>query len=78
METGKTVILFNLESIYESLYDLLNQFFERYSDEDKFVDLGLGISRVRVRVDKKFRLIIVADKAKVYNTKKYPIPLLNR
>ena len=25
METGRTVILLNLESIYESLYDLLNQ-----------------------------------------------------
>lgn len=25
METGRTVILLNLENIYESLYDLLNQ-----------------------------------------------------
>lgn len=25
METGKTVILLNLESLYESLYDALNQ-----------------------------------------------------
>ena len=25
METGRTVILMNLESIYESLYDILNQ-----------------------------------------------------
>ena len=25
METGRTVILLNLENLYESLYDLLNQ-----------------------------------------------------
>lgn len=25
METGKTVILLNLENLYESLYDALNQ-----------------------------------------------------
>ena len=25
METGRTVILLNLESLYESLYDVLNQ-----------------------------------------------------
>ena len=25
METGRTVILLNLESLYESLYDALNQ-----------------------------------------------------
>lgn len=27
METGKTVILLNLENLYESLYDALNQVF---------------------------------------------------
>ena len=27
METGRTVILLNLESLYESLYDALNQVF---------------------------------------------------
>lgn len=42
MELGKTVILLNLENLYESLYDLLNQFYYKFSEVEKFVDLGLG------------------------------------
>lgn len=78
MEMGKTVILLNLESLYESLYDALNQFYYKFSNELKFVDLGLGTARVKCLVHNDFRLIIVADKKAVYDLKKYPIPLLNR
>lgn len=78
MEMGKTVILLNLENLYESLYDALNQFYYKFSDEEKFVDLGLGTARVKCLVHNDFRLIIVADKKSVYNPKKYPIPLVNR
>jgi hypothetical protein len=78
MEMGKTVILLNLENLYESLYDALNQFYYKFSDDEKFVDLGLGTARVKCLVHSKFRLIIVADKKSVYNPKKYPIPLVNR
>jgi hypothetical protein len=39
MELGKTVILLNLENLYESLYDALNQFYYKFGNE-KFVDLG--------------------------------------
>ena len=42
MELGNTVILLNLENLYESLYDALNQFYYKFSDTEKFVDLGLG------------------------------------
>ena len=38
METGKTVILLNLENLYESLYDALNQFYYKFGDNEKFVD----------------------------------------
>lgn len=75
---GKTVILLNLENLYESLYDALNQFYYKFSDDEKFVDLGLGTARVKCLVHNSFRLIIVADKKSVYNPKKYPIPLVNR
>ena len=47
MELGKTVILLNLENLYESLYDALNQFYYRFGDNEKFVDLGLGTQRVK-------------------------------
>ncbi|RNA31081.1 E3 ubiquitin-ligase RNF213-like [Brachionus plicatilis] len=78
MELGKTVILLNLENLYESLYDALNQFYYKFGDDTKFVDLGLGTARVKCLVHEEFRLIVVADKKSVYNPKKYPIPLVNR
>jgi hypothetical protein len=78
MELGKTVVLLNLENLYESLYDALNQFYYKFGDNEKFVDLGLGTQRVKCLVHNDFRLIVVADKKSVYNPKKYPIPLVNR
>ncbi|XP_068694638.1 E3 ubiquitin-protein ligase rnf213-alpha-like [Montipora foliosa] len=75
METGRTVILLNLESLYESLYDALNQYY-MYFGGQKYVDLGLGSHRVKCRVDDKFRLIVIAERDVVYS--KFPIPLINR
>ncbi|XP_041346956.1 E3 ubiquitin-protein ligase rnf213-alpha-like, partial [Gigantopelta aegis] len=75
METGNTVILLNLENLYESLYDALNQYYARLGGE-RFVDLGLGTHRVKCRVHQEFRLIVVAEKQIVYE--KFPIPLINR
>ncbi|KAK7459431.1 hypothetical protein BaRGS_00038999, partial [Batillaria attramentaria] len=75
METGQTVILLNLENLYESLYDALNQYYSYYGGL-RFVDLGLGTHRVKCRVHLKFRLIVVAEKQVVYE--KFPIPLINR
>ncbi|XP_071137099.1 E3 ubiquitin-protein ligase rnf213-alpha-like [Mytilus edulis] len=75
METGSTVILLNLENLYESLYDALNQYYVLFGGE-RYVDLGLGSHRVKCRVHKTFRLIVVAEKQIVYD--KFPIPLINR
>ncbi|KAK3588412.1 hypothetical protein CHS0354_015933 [Potamilus streckersoni] len=75
METGNTVMLLNLENLYESLYDALNQYYV-YFGGDRYVDLGLGTHRVKCRVHKNFRLIVVAEKEVVYQ--KFPIPLINR
>ncbi|XP_064641333.1 E3 ubiquitin-protein ligase rnf213-alpha-like isoform X2 [Lineus longissimus] len=75
MDTGKTVVLLNLESLYESLYDALNQYYV-YMGGQRYVDLGLGTHRVKCRVDERFRLIVVAEKDVVYE--KFPIPLINR
>ncbi|XP_052239407.1 E3 ubiquitin-protein ligase rnf213-alpha-like [Dreissena polymorpha] len=75
METGKTVILLNLENVYESLYDALNQYYVYYGGE-RYVDLGLGTHRLKCTVHKNFRLIVVAEKDTVYT--KFPIPLINR
>ncbi|XP_052808614.1 E3 ubiquitin-protein ligase rnf213-alpha-like isoform X2 [Mya arenaria] len=75
METGNTVVLLNLDNLYESLYDALNQNYVYFGGE-RYVDLGLGTHRVKCPVHKKFRLILIAEKQTVYN--KFPIPLINR
>ncbi|KAM9311530.1 E3 ubiquitin-protein ligase RNF213 [Gastrophryne carolinensis] len=75
METGKMVILLNLQNLYESLYDALNQYYV-YLAGQKYVDLGLGTHRVKCRVHPKFRLIVIEEKEVVH--KDFPIPLINR
>ncbi|XP_077330450.1 E3 ubiquitin-protein ligase RNF213-like isoform X3 [Lithobates pipiens] len=75
METGKMVILLNLQNLYESLYDALNQYYVCLAGQ-KYVDLGLGTHRVKCRVHPKFRLIVIEEKEVVY--KDFPIPLINR
>ena len=54
METGNTVVLLNLENLYESLYDALNQYYVYFGGE-RYVDLGLGTHRVKCPVHKNFR-----------------------
>ena len=54
METGRTVILLNLENLYESLYDLLNQYYITLGTS-RYVDLGLQTHRVKCRVDRNFK-----------------------
>ena len=72
MESGKTVILLNLENLYESLYDALNQYYMEMNNL-RYVDLGLGM---KCRVHNDFKLIVVADKETVQD--RFPTPLINR
>ena len=44
MEVGRTVVLTNLNHLYESLYDALNQNYV-YMGKSRYVDLGLGTHR---------------------------------
>lgn len=75
METGQTVVLLNLQNLYESLYDALNQYYV-FLGGQKYVDLGLGTHRVKCRVHEDFRLIVIEEKDVVYE--QFPIPLINR
>ncbi|XP_030630710.1 E3 ubiquitin-protein ligase rnf213-beta [Chanos chanos] len=75
METGRMVVLLNLQNLYESLYDALNQYYVYFSGQ-QYVDLGLGSHRVKCRVHKDFRLVVVEDQERVY--KQFPVPLINR
>lgn len=54
MDTGRTVILLNLDNLYESLYDLLNQYYIHLGDR-RYVDLGLQTHRVKCRVHNNFK-----------------------
>ncbi|XP_076693046.2 E3 ubiquitin-protein ligase RNF213-like [Callospermophilus lateralis] len=75
METGKMVVLLNLQHLYESLYDALNQYYV-YLGGQKYVDLGLGTHRVKCRVHPDFRVIVIEEKNVVYE--QFPVPLINR
>ena len=75
METGKTIILLNLENLYESLYDALNQYYMEMNNQ-RYVDLGLGTHRMKCRVHDEFKLIVVADTETVQE--RFPTPLINR
>jgi hypothetical protein len=75
METGKTWVLLNLRSLYESLYELLNQYYMKMGDH-KYVEIGLGVHRVKCRVHDDFRLVVIAAEQVV--KREFAIPLLNR
>ena len=75
MESGKTIILLNLENLYESLYDALNQYYMEMNNQ-RYVDLGLGTHRMKCRVHDNFKLIVVADTETV--RERFPTPLINR
>ena len=75
MELGHVVVLTNLSNLYESLYELLNQFYVPLLGK-YWVPIGIGSQRVECPVDPNFRLIVVADKTTVYE--QFPPPLVNR
>nr|XP_013804530.1 PREDICTED: E3 ubiquitin-protein ligase RNF213-like [Apteryx mantelli mantelli] len=75
MEMGRPVVLLNIQNLYESLYDALNQCFVSLGG-NYYVDLGLGTHRVKSRVKEDFRLIVIEEKNIVYT--QFPTPLLNR
>lgn len=56
METGRTAILLNLDNLYESLYDALNQYYVR-SGGNRYVDLGLQTHRVKCRIHDNFKYV---------------------
>ena len=75
MMTGDTIILCNLDILYESLYDVLNQSYSLVSGE-RFTDIGLGTHRLKSKVHKEFRMILLAEENVVMET--FSTPLINR
>jgi hypothetical protein len=75
MAEGVNVILVNCESLYESLYDLLNQHYSDYAGQ-RYVRLAFGSHSKLCPIHPAFRVVVVVEKFDAYN--KLAPPLLNR
>eukprot|EP01084_Bolivina_argentea_P225336 380827_1 len=77
METGKTLILCNLDQIHEALYDMLNQRYE-FRHNKMYCRIALGSSSQRCFVHPAFKCIVTMSKQKAYQDNGTPIAFLNR
>lgn len=81
MAEGKVAVLLNNDSIYESLYDVLNQRYVTQRDFDtgterRMLRLAMGSRSQLCPVKNGFKLIVVVNQAHAYE--KLDLPLLNR
>ncbi|ETN99435.1 ring finger protein [Reticulomyxa filosa] len=77
MEGGKTVVMYNLENIHESLYDMLNQRYQKRPSGQPYCRVALGSESRDCYVSEKFKLIIIVIKSVAYSPE-MPIAFLNR
>jgi RZ type zinc finger domain/AAA domain (dynein-related subfamily) len=75
MAAGVTVVLVHCESLYESLYDLLNQHYTEYGQQ-MYVRLAFGTHSRLCPIHRDFRVVVIVEKVEAY-TRLAP-PLLNR
>ena len=75
MAEGITVVLVHCDSLYESLYDLLNQHYTEYGGQ-LYVRLAFGTHSRLCPIHRKFRVVVVVEKDDAYN--RLAPPLLNR
>ena len=75
MDEGRSVILVHCESLYESLYDLLNQHYVEYGGQT-YVRLAFGTYTRSCPIHKAFTVIVIVEISDAY-TRLAP-PLLNR
>ncbi|XP_063680621.1 LOW QUALITY PROTEIN: E3 ubiquitin-protein ligase rnf213-alpha-like [Bolinopsis microptera] len=74
IERGDDIMLIDMEMIYESLYDVLNQYYKEWQG-NKYVEIALESHRVNCRVHDETKIILLARPDQAV---KFPIPLLNR
>ncbi|KAJ5078462.1 hypothetical protein M0811_04787 [Anaeramoeba ignava] len=73
--SGQTIVICNNTQLYEPLYDLLNQNYIREGDR-LFARISFGHITQNILINEKFRMIIITDKQRAYQTESPPI--LNR
>eukprot|EP00004_Rigifila_ramosa_P000685 TRINITY_DN1070_c1_g1_i5.p1 TRINITY_DN1070_c1_g1~~TRINITY_DN1070_c1_g1_i5.p1 ORF type:complete len:5524 (-),score=1141.71 TRINITY_DN1070_c1_g1_i5:23-16453(-) len=74
MEDGRTVVLVDGDSLYESLYDMLNQHYTEYGGK-RYTHLSFGAASRQSRVHDDFRCIVIAEAQTV---PRLAPPFLNR
>ncbi|KAL4476224.1 hypothetical protein ABPG74_009957 [Tetrahymena malaccensis] len=78
IEEGYLVIMYNLESLYQSFYDLFNQNYVALGSK-QFCRIAIGSDSIRSQVHQNFKAIIIAQSDDVYDQRQnYDPPLLNR
>ena len=61
MAEGITVVLVHCESLFESLYDLLNQHYTEYGGQ-LYVRLAFGTHSRLCPVHRSFRVVVIVEK----------------
>ncbi|EAR87838.2 AAA domain, dynein subfamily protein (macronuclear) [Tetrahymena thermophila SB210] len=74
VEKGKIVVLKNLDNIYQSLYDLLNQNY-KYFNGKYYCSISFNADSREIPVSPDFKIILIADQSQIH---KMDGPLLNR
>ncbi|KAL4499632.1 hypothetical protein ABPG72_017172 [Tetrahymena utriculariae] len=78
MEEGYLVIMYSLESLYQSFYDLFNQNYVELGAKN-FCRISIGSDSIRSQVHDNFKAIIIAQSNDAYDQKQNDDPpLLNR
>eukprot|EP00656_Telonema_subtile_P027205 TRINITY_DN2923_c0_g1_i1.p1 TRINITY_DN2923_c0_g1~~TRINITY_DN2923_c0_g1_i1.p1 ORF type:complete len:2755 (-),score=765.54 TRINITY_DN2923_c0_g1_i1:91-8355(-) len=75
MGEGVTAVLVHCESLFESLYDLLNQHYTEYGGQ-MYVRLAFGTHSRLCPIQRGFRVVVVVEASDAYN--RLAPPLLNR
>jgi E3 ubiquitin-protein ligase RNF213 len=76
MEHGEPLVLYNLEAIYHSLYDMFNQQYTSFDGKKRSCRVALGaFSNPMAHVHDNFKCIVVSEKKKAC---KFDPPFLNR
>ncbi|ETN98022.1 hypothetical protein RFI_39500 [Reticulomyxa filosa] len=77
MEGGKTAVMYNLENIHESLYDMLNQRYQKRPSGQPYCRVALGSESRDCYVSENFKLVVIVMKSVAYSPE-MPIAFLNR
>ncbi|EAR87839.2 hypothetical protein TTHERM_00006030 (macronuclear) [Tetrahymena thermophila SB210] len=74
VEKGKIVVLKNLDNIYQSLYDLLNQNY-KYFNGKYYCSISFNADSREIPVSPDFKIILIVNQSQIH---KMDGPLLNR